>query len=138
MAQFNGNNAYLSIDGTQVQAHFIKLQINPTAESVDTTAGAGATHTMRKPGLRDTKVKATIAYDDTVLTTYISKMKPGVTYRLVMGTEGNAVGKPKHEGDFVLVAAPIEITVKNDPVAFELDFDGAHAPVIDMHNGGVW
>lgn len=138
MAQFNGNNYFLSIDGLDLSAYVIDIQVAPTANTVDTTAGANATHTQRKTALKDTKVKVTMSYDDTNLQTYIQKMAPGSEYALIIGTEGATSGKPKHVCDFLLVGAPITVTVKKEPVAFELDFEGADAPTVDMFANGVW
>lgn len=138
MAQFNGNGFYLSIGGTNLSPHVIDIQMSPSANTVDITAGSGATHTKRATALLDTKAKITISYDDTSVADYIQKMKPGEKFTLVIGPEGNTVGKRKHEGDFILVGAPFTVTVKKEPVAFELDFEGADAPITDMYSGGVW
>jgi hypothetical protein len=138
MAQFNGNSYFLSIDGIDLSGYVIDIVVTPSANTVDTTAGANTTHMQRKAALSDTKVKVTMSYDDTNLASYIQKMNPGGEYALIIGTEGATSGKPKHVADFLLVGAPFTVTTKKEPVAFELDFEGADAPSVNMFTGGVW
>ena len=54
MATLNGNNVYLEWDGLDISGFWTDtVDKNETSESIDTIAGAGATHIMRKGGLKD-------------------------------------------------------------------------------------
>lgn len=137
MPAYNGNQIYLSIDGVEVQAEFKRVQIEPKISSVDVTRGAGTEHMQRATGLSDTSFSVTVGYQTHKIQQQIAYMRPGVK-QIVFGPEGDAPGKPKHVQDFILTGAPFEITVEKGEVAFELSFEGADAPVVDMFNGGVW
>ena len=138
MAKLNGNNVYFTIDGTDVKAFWKSVNLSPTADTVDVTAGASTTHKQYESGLIDTDLSASFAYDDASLATYIQRLKVGQKVLIVYGPESNTVGKPKHEQYFIVTSAAVEQTVMKDAVIFDMSFKGADAPITDMFAGGVW
>jgi hypothetical protein len=138
MAKLNGNNVYFTIDGTDVKAFWKSVSLNPTADTVDVTAGANATHKQYESGLVDTSLSATFAYDDASLATYIQRLRVGQKVLIAYGPEGATSGKPKHEQYFIVTSAATEQTVMKDAVVFDMSFNGADAPIVDMYAGGVW
>jgi hypothetical protein len=137
MATLSGNNVHLVIGGTTVTAYFTDVELSPSVESVDVTAGGGREHRQRNVGLGDTGMTITLVYDAANIQTYIQKLKPGL-YTVEYGPEGNTVGKPKHIQDFILTGAPFSVSVEKSKVAFQLSFEAAEAPTFDMFNGAVY
>lgn len=138
MTAFNGNAAYLVIGGVVINTEWKEYSFDATAETVETTRGVGATHTMRNAGLRDTSLTITVGYEIEKIQQQIGYMRPGTRATIIVGPEGNASGKPRHEQDFILTGAPFEQTVEKDEVVFQLAFEAADAPVADMFNGSVF
>ncbi len=137
MAQFNGNNQYLEIDGTPVTAQWIEGELSQMVDMVDVTQGAGTEHKMRATRLRDHKISFTIGYDPDNIQTLLPLLRPGV-HTLTFGPEGNVTGKPKHVQAFVLKEAPLKQDVGKSLVTFTITGEAAGAPTTDMYNGGVW
>lgn len=137
MAAFNGNNAYLAIDNTSVNAYWVELELEPSIETVDVTAGSGTTHRQRSGGLEDHTASCVIIYDDTNLSTYIQRLRPGL-HTFDYGPEGNAAGKPRHTQQFYVTKAPHKVTVEKDRVVFTLSLEAAAAPTNNMYAGAVW
>lgn len=138
MAEYNGNNIYLDIDGTPIHSYFINVTLSPSVATVDVTRGAGATHIARAPGLKDTTASVQIGYDDSNAGTIMTLFKMGQTIKLTYGPEGNTSGKPKHVQDFLITSAPHTISVSKDAVVWDVAMDAAGAPTTDMYAGGVW
>lgn len=137
MATYNGNNAYIDIDGTRIDTYFVNVSLNPSIETVDITAGSGATHRQRATGLKDNGGSMQIAYDDTNIATILPLVAPGA-HTLTYGPEGNSAGKPKHVQAIIISGAPHTVAVSKDMVVFDVSFEAAAAPTTDMFNGGVW
>lgn len=137
MATYNGNGAYLSIDGTQVDAYYKEITLSPSMETVDSTAGSGTAHRTRGEGLKDTTATMTLVYDVAVAATILPLVEVG-THAIVYGPEGNANGKPKHAQSFIITSVPHTVSVEKSVVLFECSMEAAAAPTVDMHSGGVW
>jgi hypothetical protein len=120
-----------------VDAYFKSVELTPSLESVDVTAGSGTAHRERNEGLADHSLTATIVYDTGNIQTYIQSIKPG-TYTVEFGPEGNTTGKPKHIQSFILTEAPFSVEVEKTEVAFQLSFEAAAAPSYSMFDGAVW
>lgn len=131
MPIYNGNGIFLSIDGEDVSADFVSVSLEPSVESVDVTAGSGATHRERNEGLKDYSLSINLGYNTSNVVTRITKLAPG-THRIIFGPEGSTAGKLKHEQDFIIESAPVEISVGKDMVAFDISGVGAAAPISDM------
>jgi hypothetical protein len=93
---------------------------------------------QRAPGLNDTSITITLAYDLTNLQTYIQKIAPGQTISIEYGPESNTSGKPRHVQDFVITGADHQVSVDKSAVTFSISGDGAGAPSVDMFTGGVY
>lgn len=137
MATYNGNNAYIAIDGTAVNSYFVSFSLEPTMETVDVTAGSGTTHRVRAEGLKDTTAELVIVYDSAVISTLLPLLKPG-THTITYGPEGNTSGKPKHVQSFIITGTPHETTVEKSRVVLTASMEAAAAPTTDMFAGGVW
>ncbi len=137
MAIYNGNNAYIDIDGTRLDTYFVNVAFEPSLETVDITAGSGATHRQRAEGLKDSAGSMTIGYDVTNIATILPLIEVG-THALTYGPEGNGAGKPKHVQSIIITGASHTVAVSKDMVQFDVSFEAAAAPTVDMFNGGVW
>lgn len=137
MASFNGNDAYLTIGGTDVSGFWTGFTLTESIEAVDVTAGSGTDHRERAEGLADTSCSGTIVYDAASVSTYIQKLKPG-TYTIIWGPEGNTAGKPKHEQSFIITEVSHSVTVDKKMVVFEFSGKAAAAPTYDMHAGATF
>ena len=140
MATLNSNNVYLSWDGTRIDGYWTgEVNKSETVNTVDVTAGSGATHIERASGLLDNSLSFNIVYDDADLATYVGKLKAGTKGTLIFGPEGNGSGKPKHEGSMILqsVTGP-QPTIEKGMVMFELSFEGAAAPTATIANGDTF
>jgi hypothetical protein len=138
MAQLAENNIYLAFDAVVVSSFFKECNPSPSNATQDTTMGAGVDHVQRKPGLNDTTFTVTIGYDDTVVSTYIQKLRPGATVSFEYGPEGAVSGKPRHVQSCIVSGAPHTVSVSKTPVAFQVTLQGADAPSVDMYAGGVY
>ncbi len=138
MTVFNGNNIYMTIDGVNVATRMIKVDLEPSVESQDTTMGSSVTHVQRSVGLKDTKMSVTLGYDSGNIPVYIAAIAPGL-HTIVFGPESNVAGKPKHEQSFIIESAPMSgQSIQKTPVVFELSCVGADTPVTDLFAGGVF
>lgn len=137
MAHYNGNGFYLDIDGTDLSAYVVDVQLTPSVAAVDVTAGASTTHMERNAGLKDTGIAITFRYDDSNISTMLPLIEPG-SHSITYGPEGNAATKPKHVQSFIITEAPHQVTVAKDAVAFSVSGEGAAAASTDMFDGGVW
>lgn len=140
MATLNGNNAYLAFAGIDLSGYFTD-QIDKTVsnETQEITAGSGATHVERAPGLNDNTISFSVVYDAATLSTYRSALITGTEGTVVFGPEGQVVGKPKFECSMILkeVKGP-NPTIDKQKVMFELSFDGAAAPTATIEGGSTF
>lgn len=140
MATLNGNNVYLSLDGVNVSAYWTdEVSFSESNNTVEVTAGAGATDVERASGLRDTTLSLVVVYDDANLSTYLSKMAVGSSYTVIYGPESNTTGKPKHEQTMILqtMDGP-NPTINKDMVSFSLSFQGAATATARIANGDTF
>jgi hypothetical protein len=139
MATLAGNNAYLTIGGTDVSAYAVVFSGEHSAEEINVTAGFGATYQERVAGLKDFSGTFTIVYETTLAPTHLTLIGAGQLRTIVWGPEGNTAGKPKHEQSCLItgVKGP-EVKVDKSMTVFEVSFKGAAAPVTDMYSGGVF
>jgi hypothetical protein len=137
MTSYVGNNIYLTIGGIVVHGLYKKVNLDPTTDTVDVTRGSGTNHMQREAGMRDTKMGITVGYETTQIQTQLQYLLPG-RYTVVFGPEGNTPGKPKHQQDFILTGAPLEIDVSKKEVAFDIKLEGADAATADMYAGATF
>lgn len=140
MATYNGNNAYLEIDGVDVSGFYTDaIEMERTNETQDTTAGAGRTHVQRRAGLNDTTMKFVVVYDDELKAQYVGSLKEGLECWVTYGPEGNAAGKPCHRQRMIIdgVTGP-NVSIKKERVGFEISCSGMDAAVKSISNGDVF
>lgn len=131
MASYNGNNIYLSIDGTAVTAYFKSVNLKNTIESIDVTAGGNAEHRQRAGGLKSHSISISLAYEAGAVDDYIQKLTPGA-HTIIFGPESNTAGKPRHEQSFILTSTAFEVGVEKPEVLFDISGESAAAPTYDL------
>lgn len=137
MPTYNGNQIFLTIDGTNVGAYFKEVTITDSVDEVDITAGSGQTYRERLTGLRDGSIDITLTYDDTALATYIQRLRPGV-HAVEFGPEGNAAGKPRQVANYLFKEAPITISVEKAEVTIAVSGTLAGDPSVNMFTGATY
>jgi hypothetical protein len=138
MVRYADNDFYLSIDGTVVSTYGVEITLERTNSSVETTSGAGVDHVMRAPGLSDTTITFSIAYDATALQTFIQKLQPGVVRAIEYGPENNVSGKPRHVQNFNITSSPFTTNVAKEMPVFEVSGEGTEAASVDLFTGAVY
>ena len=140
MATLNGNDVYVTLDSVDVSAYWTgEVARNVTNNTVETTAGAGTDWVERQGGLLDYSLSLSLVYDDANLTDYLAKLKPGTTYTMVYGPEGNTAGKPKDELSVIVssIDGP-NPSINKDMVMFAVTFQGAGTPTAWVENGDTF
>lgn len=139
MATYNGNNIFLSLNGTDVSAYYTdELSFNESNATQETTAGAGQERVQRGKGLTDTTIDLKLVYDDATLNTYITLIKPGDVVDVIYGPETNVATKPKHEGKMIVASASHAISISRQLVTFTISLQQADAPTSEIHAGDVF
>lgn len=150
MPAYNGNNAYLSINGHVVGAAtgadaniYRSFEMDVTTGDEDVSAGAGITWEAHADKLSVINGKAMIVYDPTTVVTDIdsvlNSLGRGSVVEIIWGPEGNGSGKPKHQQDFLItqVKGP---TVNHDKTAvvFEITCKSTEAPTSNFYAGDTF
>lgn len=138
MTSLNGNNPYLTMNGTDVKAKWKHVNLEGTNSSVTVTAGAGTTHVQRAAGLNDTTISITLAYDSGGVSTYIASLTRGLKIPIEYGPESNVSGKPRHVQQFVIESVTVEQDVEKNEMVFDIQASGADAPTSDLFAGAVY
>lgn len=138
MAAVANNNVYLSLDGVDVSGLITNVKPKGKNSVRETTHGANVSHIQRAAGLDDYSFDVTVVYDDTTLSTYIQKLKPGTTYVMEYAPNGKTAGSPKHIQSVIVEGNDHEIKIEKDLIAFNLSLLGADAPTSDMYTGAVY
>jgi hypothetical protein len=138
MGNYNGNVKFISIDGTDISTRFNQVSLTETVGEEDVTVGSGATHVQRAAKLASNAISMQIGYEAGAVPSYIQKLKAG-PHRIIIGTEGNSAGMPKHEQDFIINSNQIQgMSVDKTEMYFEIGGNSADAPVVDLFDGGTF
>lgn len=139
MAVTNSNSGYLSWNGFNISGYWTEqLKYDPSVNTEDVTAGAGATHVARLPKLKDNKMGFMVMYDDSTISTYVQNLKEGTVGVLIYGPEGNATGKPCFTGSMILESLSFSQSIDKTKLAFDLSFVQAAAPTKTIQNGDTF
>jgi len=139
MSVQNSNNAYLRFGSTQLQGYWTEqLNFEETADTEDTSAGAGRTHIAREPKLVDNKMDFLVIYDDVTIAQYVQTLRAGVKDTLIWGPEGNASGKPRFEGSMILTSTKYTQSVDKKKHSFTLSFVQGDTPVATISGGDTF
>lgn len=140
MAEYNGNNIDLRVNGVDVKARWREFTLSKKVADVDVSAGANQRHEKHAAGLEVISAKMTLMYDDVAAATdmtnlYVSSQVVAITF----GPEGNTAGKPKHVQSFKInsVNGPSP-NHKKDAVMLEYDLVAAGAPTSDIYTGATF
>jgi hypothetical protein len=96
-------------------------------------------HIQRAPGLDDHKMSFSVIYDDTDLSSYVAALKRGTSGTLIYSPDGKENGKPKFEGEMILVGVRgPNATIDKQMQMFELSFEAADEPTATIEDGDVW
>lgn len=138
MASLADNNGFISIAGRDYSGRATEFELKYKGDVIENTAGFNSTHKSRVIGLLDTELNFSISYDVTEFPNDILNLQPG-TYAVILGPEGNASGKPKHAGSFVLSDTEgIKKTIAADQVIITGSMMGDGAPTTDITTGGTF
>lgn len=113
MATYNGNNEYLSMNGTVIadpnsanDSVFRKMEMKLTTADTDTSGGSGQEWESHDGGLSVINTNIEINYDTALIGTHLdavlNSVGRGTVIPIISGPEGNATGKPKHDQDFLI------------------------------------
>lgn len=97
-------NAYIAINGTAYSDHCSALEINDTADKVETTAFSSNGYREFTPGLKDAEISATFFTDgatgsvDDVLRTYYAS---GGTFTLTVRKSASAASATNQTGTMI-------------------------------------
>ena len=135
----NTNQYYLAFDGYDMSGKVTEVTQKGEVDTEDVTAGSGTEHVQKAAKLRDGSGNVTVAYIQSQVPQYIIKVTPGARLNMVYGPEGTASGKPKHQQDVIIksVDGPKQ-TVDKSAILFELEWEAADAPMVDIYKGGTF
>lgn len=136
MAVYTDNLYYLSIDGTDVSAYVTQVTLDPSIDTIETTAGSGTDDRTRAPGLRDHSISFDIQHWDAA--EWALTLIAVGTHTVIFGLEGSGSGNPKHTQSFIFESAPVPTTVEKEVVLYSVSGSGQAAPSVNMFAGGVW
>lgn len=142
MAQYESNNAYLEIDGTDVSGYWTgTADAEQSADIKEGNYGAGQEYVRRVGGLIDTTISFSIIYDTetTAKAESFNLFRTGQIVDIVYGPEGQIAGKPRHAGKFYIdsLTGP-SVDQEKAPVMVEISLSQQDEPTDDMYNGGVF
>lgn len=147
MAKYNGNNAYVKINGVEVanptddnEQVFIQFDVSLSVGDENVTAGAGTEWEDHAGKLKVANGKLTIIYDTARVTADLAAIADTTQAKMVVpieyGPEGNASGKPYHDQDFLVtkITGP-SVHVEKNKVVFEMDCISAGTPRKNIYAG---
>lgn len=132
MAEYTGNDLYLSFKGTAIHADFREFSASEEIDLVDASAGADVAKTYLT-ALEDGTASLTLLDQTggTAATAMWQLMDKGTSGTLIWAPEGTATGKPKHT--VVAIVSSRERKVPYDDVVeltFEFQFSGVVADAV--------
>lgn len=132
----NGNNVYFAIDDIPLQHNWISGEISGSVAEVSVNAGAGLEFEQRKEGLQDRSFSAVFQFNEVSASNDLRYLKPG-DHKITIGPEGNAPGKPKHEGRFIVNSSTIGgQDVGKAPVNINFSGNASAGPITDIFDRG--
>lgn len=137
MAGSNTNLVYVEFAGVDISGQFTgAIAFDQTNESTEITAGPGATHKKRNPGLNDTKFSFSIRYDDVEATrdTILPFVKRGTKGTLIYVVGGRVAGNPVHEQVAIIVGSTgPNIDIAKAALQLDLTFDTDDEPIRNIN-----
>lgn len=137
MAELNANAGYFTVNAVDLASKLSKINLQPSAEVVEVTAGNVA-HKANQAGLRMTTLSFSLTYTVGSVATYIQLIKPTAEIAVDYGPEGSTTGKPRHTQSFIVKSANFSQDAQKAWVVFEVEAEAAGAPTNDMASGAVW
>lgn len=137
MAEYNGNDIYLRMNGIDVEARWRQMDIARSVGDEDVTAGAGVEYEKHAAKLKAGTAKITLMYDDTQAATDMSALyNANSIITVVYGPEGNATGKPCDNRSWLITGITGPSTAYDKPaVMLEFDLVASGTPTKDIHKG---
>jgi hypothetical protein len=140
MPAYNGNNAYIRVDGfVDVSPFFASINMQRNVGDEDVTGGANARWEEHADKLERINIDVTLTYDAHLLQDYLPTVaRPGV-HRWEIGTEGQQAGKPKHDQHFKLnsIRGPV-MNHDKTKVQFEIQAVSSGEPFANFYDGATW
>lgn len=140
MAEFNGNNPYLTMNGVDVTARWREIEVNMKFNDIDVSAGAGIVWEKHAAGLANWEGKIILVYDDTqAATDFAALWTANHEVEVIYGPEGNTAGKPCHQQDVVIIGMTGPKQVYNKPlVMIEFDIRSRDEPTKNIFEGDTF
>lgn len=142
MATYNGNDVYLRANSVNVEGRWRGMEIKVAIDKEDTSAGAGTEHKKSAAKLKEATGKMTVVYDTVAAPTDIAALYSISTDHvipIVYGPEGNTVGKPKDDRDWLVtgISGP-STSVDKKLVMFEVDLVSTGEPRSNIYEGDLF
>lgn len=126
MAEYTGNDLYLTFAGTAIHADFRTFSTSEQIDLVDASAGADVAKTYLT-ALEDGTASLTLLDQTggTAATAMWQLMDKGAEGSLIWGPEGTATGKPKHYVNAIVSSRDRSMPYDNVvELSFEFQFSG--------------
>jgi hypothetical protein len=140
MAEYSGNDVYLSINGKNVGGLWRGFEMTFNSGTEDTSAGAGIDWEKAAAKLQHITAVGTIVYDDvTAAADFTALWEDDMIVRVIYGPEGDVSGKPKHEQDFKIESIPGPATGHDKPlVTLEFRMRSTGVPQSNIYAGDTF
>ncbi len=137
MAGSNTNEMYVEFGGVDISGQFTSaINFGQTNATTDITAGPGATHIQRNPGLNDTNFSFSIRFDDVeaIRDTVLPFIKRGTKGTLIYVVGGRVAGNPVHEQVGIIAnSVGPNIDIAKAALQIDLTFDTDDEPVRNIN-----
>ena len=138
MAVTNTNDAFMSINGTDVSADWTELKLDHKRPSVKADRGS-SDWVQKLSGLDEFSGDITLVYDDSAVPTAVQALFDNANVAVIYGPQGNTSGTPKHEQNFVLTGIGFtQMTDKSNMLVFKCSVESTGAPTSNMLSGDTW
>ncbi|MBZ0294498.1 MAG: hypothetical protein K8L99_18180 [Anaerolineae bacterium] len=105
MAEYNGNDVFLTMNGVDVEARWRSFEMNLNVGDEDVSAGAGIEWEKHASKLKNIQGTITLIYNTTqAATDFAALWTENQEIAVVYGPENNTATKPKHDQDFLITS----------------------------------
>ncbi len=140
MAEYNGNNISLTMNGIDIKARWRTMDLSLSVGDEDVSAGAGIEWEKHASKLKSSSAKISLIYNDTqAAADYAALWTTSQVVDVVYGPEGSATGKPCHHQSFLITGITGPTTGHDKPaVMVEFDMIGTGVPTKNIYAGDTF
>jgi hypothetical protein len=140
MAEYNGNDIYLRMNGVDVEARWKEVTIGRKVGDEDMSSGAGIEYEKHAAKLKAGTAKVVLMYDDVAAANDMAALHTNSSIMaMVYGPEGNAAGKPCDNRNWLVTGINGPSTKADKPaVLLEFDLVATGTPTKDIHKGDTF